>query len=293
MSNAVRKPLEELVQRWWPSTAVRRDPLASLVVDGRYVPVALNGWKLTPWMQSRLLATRQPTALTFATGLRLGIVIPFRDREAHLAELLPRLALVLGGQGIDYRVIVAEQAPGKPFNRGAMLNAGALHAMQHCDYLCLHDVDALPVEANYLCPSQPLRLVHRLLGSATGAERPRRYFSGAVSLRREQFARAHGFSNGYWGWGKEDDDFLFRLLLTGHVCFADQQGIFEDLANPADQQVRPERAEVTAAVRRNRERRSDLLRGLSDPAEDGIGTPTFSITGVEQADGFERVRVSV
>jgi beta-1,4-galactosyltransferase 1 len=36
------------------------------------------------------------------------------------------------------------------------------------------------------------------------------YFSGAIILNREQFRRANGFSNDYWGWGGEDDDFYIR-----------------------------------------------------------------------------------
>ena len=137
------------------------------------------------------------------------------------------------------------------------------------DYYCLHDVDAVPILANYACPSQPLRLVTRLVSTHGDArQRNCHYFSGAVSIRKDQAFAANGFSNDYWGWGKEDDDFFFRLLLAGYLCYFDAEGMFRDLPNPRI----PGRAVVRSYVKQNRQRRSLLLRGLADPAEDGLST---------------------
>ena len=112
------------------------------------------------------------------------------------------------------------------------------YAADGTDYYCLHDVDAVPVVANYACPSQPLRLVNRILGEDGESQRTDYYFSGAICLRKEQAFAANGYSNEYWGWGKEDDDFFFRLLLAGFLCYFDLQGAFHDLPNPSHQQVR-------------------------------------------------------
>jgi len=35
---------------------------------------------------------------------------------------------------------------------------------------------------------------------------------GVMSINRENYYRANGFSNVYWGWGSEDDDFSARYL---------------------------------------------------------------------------------
>jgi len=37
------------------------------------------------------------------------------------------------------------------------------------------------------------------------------YFGGVVGIKRTQFELANGFSNKYWGWGGEDDEFLLRI----------------------------------------------------------------------------------
>ena len=36
------------------------------------------------------------------------------------------------------------------------------------------------------------------------------YFGGVVAISPEHFARVNGFSNHFYGWGGEDDDFYQR-----------------------------------------------------------------------------------
>lgn len=286
---------------WWPSTRLRKDPLAGLLVDGRYRPVSVANWKLTPRMKERLLRARVAQPLTFSREKRLTIVIPYRDREAHLQRLLPVLRDQLTRQELAAKVLVVEQNGRDLFNRGKLLNVGMEYAARHpdhqADYFCLHDVDAVPVTANYLCPSQPLRLVHQLVIDGAGAKRADYrtdyYFSGAVSVTRDQALAANGFSNHYRGWGKEDDDFFFRLLLAGSLCYFDSQGVFEDLPNPQHQQVQRKSADTPPHVRINRQRRSRLLRGLDDPQQDGLSTLTYALLGSEQGDGYEKICVDL
>lgn len=40
-------------------------------------------------------------------------------------------------------------------------------------------------------------------------------FGGAIALTRKQFERVNGFSNVFYGWGGEDDDFYSRLQSRG------------------------------------------------------------------------------
>jgi N-terminal region of glycosyl transferase group 7/N-terminal domain of galactosyltransferase len=284
---------ERWLARWWPSFVVESDPLAGRLVDERYTPIPLKGWKLIPPIQRRLSAQRRTASLSFSVVARLTVIIPVRDREPHLARLLPRLRSKLDEQGIRYRLLVVEQSAGAPFNKGVLLNAGFRAAADGCDYVCLHDVDALPLEANYLCPSEPLRLVTNLVGSRHGAARDPRYFGGAITLRREHFQEANGFSNEYWGWGKEDDDFLFRLWFSGRVCWSDQRGTFEDLPNPAQQQVRFTKLRKPKTLRANRRRRSRFMRGLLDYRADGLDSLTHSHAAAPAGDGYERIIVTV
>ena len=67
-------------------------------------------------------------------------------------------------QGREFDIIVLQQSPGLRFNRGALLNAGALLlAGSRYDHFVFHDVDTLPqLKANlpYTFPSgaKPLHL---------------------------------------------------------------------------------------------------------------------------------------
>lgn len=285
------------IERWlsafWPSTRLRIDPLAQLRVDDRYVPVSIANWKLTPWVRRDLLARRVERELSFSTAERLTIVIPFRDREAHLAALLPPLTTMLEQQGVRHRILVVEQESGRLFNRGKLINVGMHFAADCSDYYCIHDVDAVPLVADYRCPSQPLRLVNKIHTEQGIEMRTDYYLSGAVSVRKEQAFAAGGFSNDYWGWGKEDDDFFFRLLLAGCLCFYDMLGEFRDLPNPKSQQVVRKSPSTPPHVRENRKRRSQLLRGQVDPMRDGLATLTYEVLAQEQHEAYEKILVRI
>jgi hypothetical protein len=283
--------LQRWVNTWWPSARVRRDPLSEWRVADRYAAVSIAEWRLTPYMSRRLLGHRVPRSLNFSANERLTVVIPIRDREEHLRQLMPRLSATLDEQQISHRVLVVEQLMPGLFNKGRLLNAGLQYTAAGTDYFCLHDVDAVPVVANYLCPSQPLRLVNKIRRAGGDTYRSDRYFGGAISIRKEQVLAANGFSNEYWGWGKEDDDFLFRLLLAGFLCFYDTHGTFDDLPNPKQQQVVRKSPETPPYVRRNRQRRSRLLRGLMDPAEDGLSTQRWEVAERADSGSFERIGI--
>ena len=38
------------------------------------------------------------------------------------------------------------------------------------------------------------------------------YAGGVVALREDVYVKSNGFSNIYFGWGGEDDDFLHRYV---------------------------------------------------------------------------------
>jgi hypothetical protein len=39
-----------------------------------------------------------------------------------------------------------------------------------------------------------------------------------IAFKSEDFKKVNGFSNQYWGWGREDDDMIFRLDYCGVEC---------------------------------------------------------------------------
>jgi len=172
---------------------------------------------------------------------RLLIVVPYRDRAVHLAEFVPHVRAYFArdklDRAIDYRVLVVEQTPGLPFNGGALKNAGFLIGASESDYTCFHDVDYLPIWADYSWVDVPTPLVWH------GAEvRPvapgqsncyvrhdlRRFFGAAVIVPNEALRTANGYSNLYWGWGYEDEDLKARFLAAG-IALGRRKGTYRAL----------------------------------------------------------------
>jgi hypothetical protein len=88
---------------------------------------------------------------------KLAIVVPYRDREEHLRRFLPAMESSDLLEGIDYEILIVEQEDGKPFNRGKLLNIGAIQS-HTASYYCFHDVDMLPVVSDYSYVEVPTHL---------------------------------------------------------------------------------------------------------------------------------------
>ncbi len=144
--------------------------------------------------------------------MKLGIIIPYRDRKEHLNKLTPVVESILFQQEIPYEIFIIEQEEGKPFNRGVLLNIGAkLAEKAGCTYICLHDVDKVPEKVNYSYENFPVLLAtNEVLEDGNIIKNPEEYFSGVVLFPLDQFKEINGYSNEYWGWGFEDDDLLYR-----------------------------------------------------------------------------------
>ncbi|OON13788.1 N-acetyllactosaminide 3-alpha-galactosyltransferase, partial [Opisthorchis viverrini] len=176
---------------------------------------------------------------------RLAVIIPFRERFTELHNLLPHLAEFLSSQGVSHSFYVVNQVDTFRFNRAALLNVGVQESLEaeskgvllklyttdgihkqvgferylfpQTDYLVLHDVDLLPLDPalSYSWPPEtgPVHLIPATI-------HPRyywvkNYFGGVVVIRREHFNQVNGFSNSFWGWGWEDDEFRLRVLRSG------------------------------------------------------------------------------
>ncbi|VDN08847.1 unnamed protein product [Dibothriocephalus latus] len=78
--------------------------------------------------------------------------------------------------------------------------------------IALHDVDLLPLDLSlkyeysgtlpyHVIPSWLHPIYHYYA----------KYLGGIMLISRETFTRVNGFSNRFWGWGREDDEFGHRL----------------------------------------------------------------------------------
>jgi N-terminal region of glycosyl transferase group 7 len=67
----------------------------------------------------------------------LGIIVPYRDRKQHLDVFLPYMRNFFRTDNlnskISCRILIVEQIPGLPFNRGAIKNIGFAYLAPQVD----------------------------------------------------------------------------------------------------------------------------------------------------------------
>jgi hypothetical protein len=162
---------------------------------------------------------------------KLGICIPYRNRESHLKILLPHLTKFLTKKGIPHQFYIAHQVDDKLFNRGAMKNIAAKHAFDDgCDYVAFHDVDMLPENDNcdYSYPTEYPTHIATKLSKYKYKLNYEQYFGGVVLMTKEHIEKTNGYSNGYWDWGMEDDDLFWRCIyenLSNRNLFTEYKNI--------------------------------------------------------------------
>ena len=171
------------------------------------------------------------TSGTCAVGLPEGtpaqpllcIVLPYRDgcgwnsldRSHQLIKIIDYLTHWLIARGhSDFLFIVSEQAQTGLFNKGLMMNLGALAAFEAgCEHLCFHDVDQFPENPlnDYFYRGSPTHLCtwSSQFGSRDVKMRP--HVGGALLMSRDDYVAVNGFSNFYWRWGFEDNDMYERI----------------------------------------------------------------------------------
>ncbi|KAF7490342.1 Beta-1, 4-galactosyltransferase 7 [Sarcoptes scabiei] len=142
---------------------------------------------------------------------RLAVIIPFRERFNQLLQFIPHMSAFLRKQNISHQFFVINQVDNYRFNRGALINVGFLIARNRSTYIAMHDVDLLPLneQLSYRFPSDgPFHISAPHLHPKYNY---RTYVGGILLMQNEHFQLVNGFSNRYFGWGLEDDEFYARL----------------------------------------------------------------------------------
>jgi len=217
--------------------------------------------------------------------MRLVVVVPYRDRAANLARLVPALHAHLAGS--DYLIAVVEQAGDGVFNKGRLLNAGFDRHRREDAYFCFHDVDLLPEGAacDYSFPSTPTH-VSKHCSQFNYAVPYAGIFGGVVLFNQRDFVAVNGYSNEYWGWGCEDDD-IARRIARRKMAIARREGRYTSL--PHSRGWNRESAPDTSAYRRNR------ARLFSDYAyaRDGLSSLSYRLLETVPGAGYVRHLVDV
>lgn len=152
-----------------------------------------------------------------------SVIIPYRDRAEHLAILAPRLAQVLP----DAEILVIEQVDGKPFNRGKLLNIGAINAKGQ--WLVMHDVDKVPIKVSYIAKTYAM-----ILQLCSSEIQKIGYLGGVTMFETTVFKQyLDGYSNYFWGWGGEDNE-MMNHINRKNFSVENMFGQWEDLPHPAN-----------------------------------------------------------
>jgi Galactosyltransferase. len=125
--------------------------------------------------------------------------------------------------------MVIEQADGRAFNKGALLNVGFSLVEYETACVCFHDVDMLPIDdpSIYAPVTHTTHLAGRVEQFQFELPYPE-YFGGVFMSPPREFRTANGFSNAYWGWGGEDDELFIRFQLAG-ISIERKNGQFRSL----------------------------------------------------------------
>ncbi|ODM91548.1 Beta-1,4-N-acetylgalactosaminyltransferase bre-4 [Orchesella cincta] len=165
------------------------------------------------------------------------LVVPYRERSSQLKKFILHMHSFLQLQMIQYKILVIEQVDEKPFNRGKLLNVGFAESVKNSPTHCyiFHDVDLLPENIKniygctqtsppYECHCEFFQVCSFQLTNTTLVFvytsnvyllDYKELFGGAVAILRDHFRAVNGFSNQFFGWGGEDDDFYRRLKDKG------------------------------------------------------------------------------
>jgi beta-1,4-galactosyltransferase 4 len=215
---------------------------------------------------------------------KLGIIVPYRDREEHANIFIPYMNEYLTEKNIPFKIYIIEQEEGKPFNRGKLLNIGFLEADKDIDYFVFHDIDMIPNDIDYSYCETATHLAcaasqfYFVLPYQT-------YFGGVTLFPRNAFETINGFSNNYWGWGSEDDDLVSRCRFSGIIPHRKCVGSLQSLNH--------KKSMVEEDAIKNWENLKQMNQGQKDWKNEGLNSCEYSITDKNENSHRTWVKVSI
>lgn len=206
----------------------------------------------------------------------LAIIIPYRDREKHLFEFVPHIKKFLSTKKNNYKIIVVEQNNDKLFNRAKLLNVGFALSKENFDYFCMHDIDMLPEDEK--CDYSYVEGVSRLstyVSQFDYIERPNEEIGGGIMLiDKDSFIKVNGYSNMYWGWGAEDNDFGERLKRE-KIPYEKRYGRYKSLSHKKSEHE--DSGKVKQCVLDNRKLLQNKILDKNSHKNDGLNTLQFTL----------------
>jgi predicted glycosyltransferase involved in capsule biosynthesis len=135
--------------------------------------------------------------------MMISIIVPYRDRSEHLAEFLEAMLTIKQ----DKELIIVEQEEGKPFNRGKLLNIGAIYSTG--THLIMHDVDMIPLFTEYPAAGAIIQLASSDIQTSG-------YLGGVTMFNSDIFFNFGGYSNNFFSRG-EDNEIRFHIMRQPRI----------------------------------------------------------------------------
>jgi beta-1,4-galactosyltransferase 1 len=135
------------------------------------------------------------------------IIIPYRNREEHLKYFIDKTVPLIKQTMPDTKVVVVEQAEGKLFNRGKVLNVGFKEYMDKTKYFITNDVDLNPnieIVKELYTKNEDIISIYSAHKLSLG---------GIIKIKHNILFDINGFPNNIWGWGIEDRALYFRSYI--------------------------------------------------------------------------------
>lgn len=205
--------------------------------------------------------------------MRLGILVPYRDRQKHLAQFIPHYSRRMK----TAKIIVCEQYGNEPFNRAKLLNISFVEFQNEFDYFAAHDVDMLCTKGNYDYCENPTQL-------ATHAQQFKykmpfhEYFGGATLFNNKDFILCNGYSNYFEGYGGEDNEMYHNVLNSG-LTISYRDCWYQSLYHPPSHPTGYDAAKMEQAKQPRKE--NDGLSGCEYRIIDRIEFPLYTKLIVE------------
>jgi len=193
--------------------------------------------------------------------MKLGLIIPYRDRKEHLDIFIPYITQHLESQNISYKIIVVEQCNKNPFNRSKLMNIGAKYIYDEVDYLCFHDVDLIPEKSvsykinnekvihlvGYLIKNRDNVVTNSMINYGMSFDEyfkkykstnyTKTTYIGGVTLFKKEIWKNNKFNEIYQGWGKEDDDIYWRLAKYSNINITKTENRYISLNHKSNNKI--------------------------------------------------------
>lgn len=249
----------------------------------------------------------------------MNVIVAYRDpgdgtRKAQLKQFKEQMNLIFKDQ-TDIRIYIIEQEGSRDdygtlpkliqqpnsdmakFNLGILKNIGfdiASKSMKNKKnaYYILSDVDLLPSEnlvTDYLrFPENPIHLGNK--GTRYNMDgKDQSFLGGVISVNKQDFVKANGYPNNFWGWGGEDNALNRRLRDSKIKVYKSTEPVIDLEKLTLDEKLTKLRTEKTKEMRKIEK----LEQDKSTWKENGLSSleGTYKITKKLKAKNITHIRV--